>query len=42
MKALVVYYSFEGNTRLIAHAIAEAVGADLLELKPKRSACTDL
>ncbi len=36
MKALVVYYSFESNTRLIAHAIAEATGADLLELKPKK------
>jgi flavodoxin len=34
MKALVVYYSLEGNTRFIAESIAEAVGADLLELKP--------
>lgn len=36
MKTLVVYYSFEGNTRFIACAIAEAIGADLLELKPKK------
>jgi len=36
MKKLVVYYSLEGNTRFIAQKIAEAVGADLLELKPKK------
>ena len=35
MKKLVVYYSLEGNTRFIAHLIAETIGADLLELKPK-------
>jgi flavodoxin len=34
MKKLVVYYSFEGNTRLVAQAIARAVDADLLELRP--------
>lgn len=34
MKVLVVYYSLEGNTRFIAHAIAKATAADLLELKP--------
>lgn len=33
MKSLVIYYSFEGNTRRIATAIAGAVGADSLELK---------
>ncbi len=36
MKKLVVYYSFEGNTKLIAETIAKAIGADLLELKPKK------
>jgi flavodoxin len=36
MKALVIYYSMEGNTRLTAETIAEAAGADLLELKPER------
>jgi len=36
MKALVIYYSMEGNTRPTAKTIAEAAGADLLELKPKK------
>jgi flavodoxin len=36
MKKLVVYYSFDGNTRFIAERIAAATGADLLELKPKK------
>ena len=34
MKKLVVYYSFEGNTKLISTAIANEIGADILELKP--------
>ena len=33
MASLVVYYSLEGSTKLIAD-IATALGADLLELKP--------
>lgn len=36
MKNLIVFYSFEGNTRLIAEAIAEEAGADILELKPEK------
>ncbi len=36
MKILVIYYSFEGNTKFIAESIAKAVGADILELKPKK------
>lgn len=36
MKTLVIYYSLEGNTRFIAQKIAEATGADLLELKLKK------
>ncbi len=33
-KMLVVYYSLTGNTKFIAEAIAEAINADILELKP--------
>jgi flavodoxin len=36
VKALVIYYSHDGNTRLIAQTIAEATGADTLELKPTK------
>lgn len=33
-RSLVIYYSLEGNTKLIAETIAEAVQGELLELKP--------
>lgn len=33
-KILVVYYSYEGSTRLIAQTIAQTLDADLLECKP--------
>ncbi len=36
MKILVVYYSYEGSTRLISETIAKAVKADLLEIKPEK------
>lgn len=36
MIILVIYYSYEGNTRFIADTIAKSIGADLLELKPKK------
>ncbi|MFA6095993.1 MAG: flavodoxin [Candidatus Paceibacterota bacterium] len=36
MKKLVVYYSLEGNTKFIAEAVAKALGADVMELKPKK------
>jgi flavodoxin len=33
LKTLVIYYSFEGNTRVTAGSIAEAANADILELR---------
>ncbi|QEZ67642.1 hypothetical protein D4A35_01370 [Paraclostridium bifermentans] len=36
MKNLVVYYSLEGNTKLIAEFIAKEIDADIIELKPKK------
>ncbi len=36
MKKLVIYYSFEGNTKLMAESIAKAADAELLQLKPKK------
>lgn len=35
-KSLIIYYSLEGNTKLMAEEMAKAVGADLLQLKPKK------
>ena len=34
MKKLVIYYSFEGNTKLMAETMAETIQADVLGLKP--------
>lgn len=34
LKRLVIYYSLEGSTRLVAEAIAKAAGADLAVLRP--------
>jgi flavodoxin len=36
VKKLVIYYSLDGNTAFIAKTIAEATGADVLELKLKK------
>jgi flavodoxin len=36
MRTLVVYFSFEGNTRLIAQKIAETISADTIELKTSK------
>lgn len=33
-KILVVYYSLEGNSKVVADAIAEVAGADVLRLEP--------
>lgn len=35
MKTLIIFYSLEGNTKLMAKHMAEAINADILELKPK-------
>ncbi len=35
LKILVAYYSLQGNTKCIGDAIAEKLGADVQELKPK-------
>jgi flavodoxin len=35
-KTLVVYYSYEGSTRIIAETIAAALDADLLECRPQK------
>ncbi len=34
MKAIVIFYSYEGNTKLIAQTIADELGADIEEIKP--------
>lgn len=36
MKILVMYYSFEGNTKKIAELIGNCIGADVEEIKPKQ------
>lgn len=36
-KSLVIYYSLEGNTKLIAKAVADTLHADLLELQLVKS-----
>jgi flavodoxin len=36
VKKLVVFYSYKGNTRLIAGNIAQMIEADLLEIKPQK------
>ena len=37
MKILVVYYSLEGNTAYVAEKIANATGADIMRLVPKKA-----
>lgn len=36
LKILIIYYSFEGSTRLVAEAMASAAGADLLPITPQK------
>ncbi len=35
-KSLVIYYSFDGNTRLMAESMAQSINADLLPLVPEK------
>lgn len=37
MNTAVIYYSMDGNTRLVAEKIAEKTGADLVEAEPIKS-----
>ncbi|NFI18435.1 flavodoxin [Clostridium botulinum] len=39
MKNLVVFYSLEGSTKLIANTIAKKLNADILELIPEKNYC---
>ncbi|MBU4486909.1 MAG: hypothetical protein KKD38_08270 [Candidatus Delongbacteria bacterium] len=36
MKKLIVFYSLDGNTRMISETMASEIEADLLELKPAK------
>ncbi|WP_124066186.1 flavodoxin [Clostridium sp. E02] len=36
MKAIVVYFSFEGNTKLIAEAVTKTISSDSVELKTSK------
>lgn len=37
MNTLIVYFSFDGNTKFIAEKIAEAINADIIELKTSKN-----
>ena len=39
-KVLIIFYSFEGNTKLIAENIAKEINSDILELKPVKEVKT--
>ena len=34
MKTLIIYYSYEGNTKMISEKMAQSIGADLMSIKP--------
>ncbi len=34
MKTLIIYYSYTGNTRMVAEILKEKIGGDLIEIKP--------
>ena len=37
MKTAIVYYSMHGNIRYVAKKVADELGADLIELVPKKA-----
>ena len=41
MSTLVVYFSFDGNTKFIAEKIAETINADIIELKTSKKYPTE-
>ncbi len=41
MKTLVVYFSFEGNTKFIAEKIAESINTDIIELETSKKYPTE-
>lgn len=41
MRTLVVYFSFDGNTKFIAEKIAESLSADIIELKTSKKYPTE-
>ena len=41
MSTLVVYFSFDGNTKFIAEKIAETINADIIELKTSKNYPTE-
>lgn len=41
MKSIVIFYSLEGNTRLIAEKVAQTINSDILELKTKTEIKSD-
>lgn len=36
MKTIIVYYSLEGNTDLVARLVADQIGADMIRLEPEK------
>lgn len=41
MRTLVVYFSFDGNTKFVAEKIAETINADIIELKTSKTYPTE-
>ena len=36
MKSIIIYYSLEGNVKLLSETMAGVIGAELLSLQPKK------